>query len=551
MKKYLLLLIGFLPLFATAQTDLGSGVEKLAGMIGEVQVGKDVFQQELTYSKEKPYLLEFTITQTDSKGRTSSETFSWNLSHIEPNLVKWEDGRDQIKVALSAGRKEYVKKLEDGELDGYDNEVLMLATDIDNARAMVALIKEMIPLAVSAWEADSAFPEEYNALKVWVSQQITSVSFGEDRYKQEWTFSADHPSRLSYFSSKEGDKAVDTENQFNLADINPNEILVKVRGEQVLLELATSGNKRYVRVLENGAVGNYATDVTVLFDDIDEALELSQALKSLVKQAVETQKTYYPAVSSVEAAIAGVQESLVPFELAGTSYKPAMGSGCMAEFTLVTENERGSEEQKYIFNWADLDKGATEVKVKGKEIGLEVQIKGRADYIYLAEDGEQQNYTESLFFPVPDIPTVKQLQHYISGMVDACPIDVQKADWSWLKKEIQEGAVSGEGVTQSVDLLESNNCKWVLEIKEEGKKSQEDRYEFNLYDINPKGVELQISGKKVLIELETVGKAEIIQKYTNAEELGYEDTLTFEVKDVATGKVMIASIMALIEGCKQ
>ncbi|MBR9923327.1 MAG: hypothetical protein GYB31_21045, partial [Bacteroidetes bacterium] len=185
------------------------------------------------------------------------------------------------------------------------------------------------------------------------------------------------------------------------------------------------------------------------------------------------------------------------------------------------------------------------------KVAVEVEVPGRKDYIYVEENGEQQNYEEDLLLPAADLEAAKKIQHYVEAAIRQCPTDITATDWSWIEKEIAAGAVTEADVNQSVEQMEGNPCKWAVEIIESGKKTQEDRYEFNLYDINPEKIDLQISGKRVLIRMETNDRAEIIQRYSNSEDLGYERDLSFEVKDVATAKILVATMKELMEGCEE
>jgi hypothetical protein len=164
------------------------------------------------------------------------------------------------------------------------------------------------------------------------------------------------------------------------------------------------------------------------------------------------------------------------------------------------------------------------------------------------ENGERDKYTDAISFPVPDIPTAKLVQHWVKGIIKGCPSETATEDYGWLEEAIQEGAVSDEDVSQSLELLEDNSCKWLLTVQDD---DDENVYEFNLYDINPKSIELDISGDAVEIEFEAVGKNEIIKVYKNGEETGFTEDLTFEVADVLTGKTAVATLKALVEGCEQ
>ncbi|MBR9923257.1 MAG: hypothetical protein GYB31_20695, partial [Bacteroidetes bacterium] len=331
-----------------------------SALVGEVQVGKDRYAQSITFDKAKPYLLIFKITETDSKGRTDSDTYEWNLAHAEPNLIKWDDGRDQILVVIDLGRKDYVKKFDEGELEDYDDEVQLLASDIDNAREIVELIKAAIPLAVAEWEADTAFPQDYPGLKKWLAARIKKATTSDDTYLQSWTFFADHPNRATFKQAEEDEQDEEVECVLNVADLDPKKIDVNIRGDMVLLELACLDNNRFIQITEGGEPGNYDNSLTVVFEEVDEAIIAGRAFEKLMAMAVEAQKEYYASVSSPEAALSGLKKALVKFKHGEESYSPELNGDCLAELTYLVTDDGESTEYKYRYNWADLDTAKVE-----------------------------------------------------------------------------------------------------------------------------------------------------------------------------------------------
>lgn len=526
-----------------AQGELPSKIEGLIDLIGEVQSGRDLYQQSLTYEEDTPYRLQLFITEIDHRGNEETREYQINLALLDPNLVRWSDGRDRIEVNLRSGRDPVIKVFEDGELDGYESGAAILATDVDNARAIEAALKEIIPLAQTAWEADTALPEDYDALKAYVAENIKDVIVDDNRYEQLWVNADDHPNRVHFTKTKAF--------FFNLADIHAPGIEIGVRGMDVIITLPTSKGVDFIRVLEDGEPDDYTDEVEVYCAEVDEARVLAYALRNLVPMAQEAEEALLPALETPEAALSLLRESLSDFKVDETTYRQTLEGDCAATYTRVEDDGSEAEEEQYIFNFADLQSASVEINVSGTEIAVEGATAGGQNFIYLSEDGEQQNYSDELSFALPDIPTAKLFQHALKAAIDQCPEEIAPAAWEDIKAAIDEIETVSEELFQSVELIDGETCKWDLLIQEAGgRTTKEERYEINLYDLDARRMELEVRGKDVSVNLFTARNDEIIKNYTDGEELGYVDEVSFRVKDIATAKAVIAGLQVMIEGCQ-
>lgn len=152
--KNILLFIILLPAALVAQSSLQDSLRVLQGLVGQVQIEKEVYEQQLKWGEKQPYRMEVAITSTDSKGWEERTRFAVNMAFLDPNLVNYEDGKDQIRVNFRTKPHPMIETYEDDELDGYEKEAYILALNVDNARALKRLLRNTIPLAQEAWQAD-------------------------------------------------------------------------------------------------------------------------------------------------------------------------------------------------------------------------------------------------------------------------------------------------------------------------------------------------------------------------------------------------------------
>lgn len=555
-RSILLLLLFFSLFFPTYSGAQPGGLEEmlasLSGLVREVQAGKDRFEQELLASETAPYRLELRVAEIDAKGRATLVEYQLNLALLDPNLVRWEDGRDRIQVQLRSGREPVIKVLKDGEMDGYDNEAAILATDIDNAREMEALLKQAIPLAKEAWETDSALPETFDGLKQWVEENVKDVVEGAERYEQSWKNDQEHPCRVQFLQAETGSRQRSARLSWNLADLHEPSVEVEVKGKEALVSMHTQGRVKFIRVEEDGELQNYEDEIALHCAEVAEAQVLAHALRRLIALAKDAQQAFLPKSEERGASLSGLKTALTGFRQEDEMVRQSLEGDCVARYSLSTDNGKRTEESLYTFNFADLDGRAVEIGVSGSAVSVEAACRNKNKYIFLSQDGEQKNYTANLSFPAPGIPAAKNIAYFLAQLAEQCPAEAAPRDWAWISETAERGASGTEGLSQRVELLENHPCKWALTVREDGgKKSKEERYEFNLYDLDERRVELEVSGKSVSLSLYTRHNDEIIKNYTDGEKLGYVKSLEFQVEDIETGKIAAATLRKLIGSCER
>jgi hypothetical protein len=548
--RFFTLLIALFPVSLHAQTALADSLTVLKNMVQDVRVGKDDYKQILTYDAEAPYRVSIAITEIDRKGREEELRLELNLALMNARRVRYEDGKDQIKVTLEANNDAAVKEYEDGEFEGYEDEAYLLALNVDNARAMERVLEAVIPMAKEQWEKDNQLPEDFTGLQQWIKSMIKDISVDDDRWEQSWSHSTDQPTRVSLMVTEEGKD--DHRYDWNLADVNPSSIEVQVKGKVAKVEMDVRDRKDYIRVEEQGVLDGYDDSVELLFEEVDDAQLAAAALRQLAKQAAEIEEKNEVSYETATSARAALNQTLTNFKREETAIEQRLSGDCQATYEYTEDEEGDTEANKYIFDFADLNPGSIDIEIKGTALTVVAEVRGGEDYVYVEENGEQENYDDEVSFPVEDLPKAKLVVLQLKKIIEACPNEVTTKDFAWMKSELESVEAEQAGLTQTLELLEGDDCKWVFTQAEEKRDEiEEERYEFNLYDLNPRKVKMDISGKSVIVEVETNGGEDIIKTFSEDEEEGYEDELEFVLKNVAAGKAFAASLKAVIEGCEE
>ena len=92
------------------------------------------------------------------------------------------------------GERDLIQTYEDGELDDYEKEMEIMATDIEQARVLEKALKLLV--ASSADQTQDAFipgnPEpDLNTTARYLTEQVGNVNLGKEVYEQFFSYDAD------------------------------------------------------------------------------------------------------------------------------------------------------------------------------------------------------------------------------------------------------------------------------------------------------------------------------------------------------------------------
>lgn len=553
MKNFMLffaLLFLSIPLLGQTKEELIQKIQDIQAQLKEVSTGKETYVQELNFKEDAPYSLIFILRTTDKKGKSSIEEYLFNLGLFDQNLVRWSSNRDQMRLTLKAGNQEVAEFLKDGEMKGYENEVVFYCPDVDNARAVEALFKEAIPIAEVLWKAAINLPQDLDGLHDWTKEKIGTVDVDNKSYRQSW--SVDESSNHQViFTSEETGKPTQSY-RFSLADLLSESIKANIKGKEVLIELGTRQKNSFVRVEEDGILTDYTDKLMIRANHPDEAQEIIFALNEMLPLArTQADKAYTVDIADLQEGLNAVQSTVTSFNDGTTLFEPTIKADCQTSLMVKTTANSKSEENTYHFHYSDLDPQSLEIEVKKTELNIFARADNRVNLIQHFELNEQQNYTNTLRIPAADIPSAKLLMAYMKYVIQNCENDITLQDLDWLAQTLGEADIPE--TSQQLKKQEADDgCKLAFTLTEDnGKKIRSELFEFNLYDLDPDDLGLQVKGKQVLVNLETKSKEKIINNYSDGEKLSYVNNFDMLLKDIPTAKNVVYTLKELIKACQK
>jgi hypothetical protein len=549
MLFFLLLLLNT-SLQGQTSEDLIQKLKDIQTNLKEVSTGKDTYVQELNYKEDAPYRLIFILRTTDKKGKTSVDEYLFNLGLFDENLVRWSSSRNEMRLNLKAGNQEVAEYLKDGEMKGYENEVVFYCPDVDNARALEQLFKEAIPIAESLWKEAINLPKDLDELLEWTGQRIGAVSVDDKTYQQSWSADASSQHRVIFTLEEDNEPAKSF--HFSLSDVLKESVQSKIKGNEVLLEIGTSQKKAFIRIEENGLLSDYDNQFIIRSKSPDEAQEIIFALKEMLPLArSQAEEEYTVNFSGIEEGLQAVQSTVTTFNDGTTLFEPSIQADCQTEFQLKTTFDSKSEENSYLFHFFDLDPQSLDIEVKRAEISVFMRADNRVNLLQHFKGDEQQNYANTLNIPVENIPSAKLLMAQLKYVMENCTDNIEVKDLDWLAQTL--GGTDMPELTQQLEKQEADEaCKLAFTATQDnGKKVKSEKYEFNLYDLDADDLALQVKGKQVLVNLETRSKEKIINNYTDGEKLSYVNNFDMQFKDIPTAKNVVYTLKEMIRACQE
>ena len=112
--------------------------------IHRVQAGEDSYQQTFATASGNQCLITYTVFD-ENEGE--EEVYEWNMADINANPIAFDTKGEEILITVvTTGDRDLIKVIEDGEIDGYEDEVKLRANNIEEARALVSAFKHLVGL---------------------------------------------------------------------------------------------------------------------------------------------------------------------------------------------------------------------------------------------------------------------------------------------------------------------------------------------------------------------------------------------------------------------
>ncbi|HEY9486681.1 MAG TPA: hypothetical protein VIQ51_00035 [Chryseosolibacter sp.] len=537
--------------------ELKSQADALTNAIQAVQSGSKNYEQKITF--EEPALIRYTYEETDQKGNRTQYAYEFNLADIDPYAVREQTQKDLISVTLAARNKQkLIKAYKNEVVQPYEAQAAIISKDIDNGRAIAQIIKKAIPLAEKVM-ASRLKLSGYDAMAGWLVSNVRDVSLGDKSIKQSLV-KGEQPGTFTFTSvvsdSKSSSEEVFT---FNLADVNPNAVNYKITGNQFAISLESLQKAKYFGVRKNGEVKPFVQDMVITTNNADEARDLKHVLTTAIPLALEKVKAGMPGVSSDKDGVRQVGALLTDITYGPRQTLQKLEGDCLASFTQVEKDPKASSKRELKFNWMDVNALASKIEVSGDKLSIDLQFTDGKKLVMNTSDDKFKGYDNNAKLYMPDVESARRAKFLIDQVVGKCrdsykePFGSDAASTTaYFRSSVKEQTIDDVTLKQNVEPVEGDNNKFKFTAMEVNPKGSggEHVYEFNLSDINPTSLTVDVKGKWLFVSLETEFKGKIIKYYKDGKIQPYASTLQFAVNDVDVARNLVSALNKAVKALK-
>ena len=541
-------------LVANAQGKLKENLNALKGKIGEVKIDKVVFNQSLEIIAEETGKLVYSSTEVDEKGKSSKDVYEFFLSDIDKNTVIRKPSGKKMMVSLSTSNGvKLIKHLKDDKLDSYSSSFEILVTGADEATSAISLITSSIPLVK---QSDKNWNTPTDALN-WIKDNMGQVSTSSGNVNQTFGFDPKKNYLVSYSAKKTDSKGISTEEKydFNLLDINKNDIKVKVSGANLFVTLSTKGGERFVKYVKNGALQSYDNGIEINAKDIEQARNIISALNLVISKS----KAQYPEFQNSKQALEFITTNITKVEIDSKSINQKIEfsdvKGIKTSFISTETDSKGKAiESLYEFYLADIEDNAINCKVSGKKILILFNTKNKQKFIRYSKENAVQSYEYDLEVQSNDIETAR------------CVVEALK----YALKNTKASPENFANMTTAMDFLKNNmgdikagtdiykqtfngnpaepfDCKYAFSKTDAKGITTDQSLEFYPYLMDANSVTIKSAGKYLTVNILNKDKKSFIKRYKNKEQQSYDNELELmtidakQAKDIAEALKFIAN----------
>ena len=525
--------------------ELAEMMSDLQIAVGPVQAGSKRYESKVGFIE--PAGIRYEFDEVDSKGKSVNYVYEFNVADIDPYAVRSQTQKDLISVVLAVkGKQSLVKVYKNNEVQSYQEQALIYAKDIDNARRIVEIVKNGIPAAEKIMAARLNISGYDDAID-WLTNNVNDVTLGATSRMQQKIARADSPGSLLYTRVTMDSKSSTEEIfNFNAADINPLSIKYNISGNKFGVHFETLQKAKYIASRKNADARPFVSELTINTDNVDAARDLKTVLAMLAPLAIERVKSAMPAINSGSEAFAQIKELTTDIDLGQKRISQTIESMCTVKLAQLEQDSKGSDTNEFMFSWMDMSPNNSLVEASGERMFLNIKTLEGKRLIRAVKNGKSAGYNNSVRLLMPNIENARRAKFAADKAIENCKTDYREpfgdntqSAISWFADNIKDLSVDEVTLVQKFESVEDGNVnKWKYTRREVNPKGNgsEEIFEINLSDINHLSITTETSGNWLYVVMGTEFRGKVIKAYKNGKIMPYTNRIEFAINDAEVAR---------------
>lgn len=365
--------------------------------IVNVDLIEKTYAQSLSLSQTE--VGNVTIVSTLSKSKSSKTIhYQFNLSNINPNSIFFKSNGSDFVLKLETKRRlKTIKVIEDGAQKSYINKIEIQCSSVENARDLQKVLQDIIPLASKGFKESlpkiNTVKEGFNLINKKVNVITTLKLTSQQSFIPNCVTTY---TKIEETSKKKDDYLYD----FNLIDVNKEDIEVAIKGISVYVIVKTTAKQKFIKLIKNDVLQNYTNSFVISCSSIEDALYTQYILKKIVSLCSKAYKSQ-PSLTSKNEALTKLTSNIKSVQLAKLTYEqklePIEKDGDNAlRFTNIEVSDKKSKNNVQEFNLSDINSKSVKIKISSKKVMVEFFTNYQEKIIKTYVDGEIKKYTNKV-----------------------------------------------------------------------------------------------------------------------------------------------------------
>lgn len=543
------------------QTEFRNIIADLQSNLSEVQTGDETYTHEIVLLEYS--VLKYTLVEVDKKGNREEMIYEFNVADLDPYVVREETKQDIIYLSLTINNaQKFIKKYVDGVVKGYEYDMLMVSSSIDNARTMRDLIKKAIPLAQKIMDGKlsaSTYPE----MQSWLTSNVTNAAGnGGKSYNQSLVVMDDFSASVRFIQTTTTSKSSEEMQYiFNLADLNTNSLRFNISGSSFSLDLETKRKQKLIRVIKNGAPDGFANKIEFFTNNVEEARDLKSILTKVVPLAEDKVKASIRQFESAKAALDYLAQYIKNIDYGDESIEQSINGNCIMTLSQTESDDKSSSKLVSEFNLMDINRNLIDYAITSDKMYVEFATKESVDLIKQYENDAFDGYEDGIKIYAENVEIARRIKSALEDLIRICDRDyvdpfkdmtvAQKI--TWLTGNMGEVRVGDNTITQTFERIDASDLQKIklTKLEVDSKGSKEEIFEFNFTDLNPKSIQYKIGSKTLAVTFETKFKEDIIKYYKDGEIENYQDGFELNFEGIEDARNVILVFNQIIDALNE
>ena len=529
-------LLAILMVFSVLNLQAQDKLSWLDDYTGSIQIANDSYQYNFTNVDGDDCKLKFEELHTNKKGGTSTSSWIFYLSDMDPSALNFKAKGKSINLLLETQRSQkFISYYEEGELEGYTEKITLIMNEVDMARSLIEILKEKV---TSCKETQLVWDHPTQALN-WLIDNVGNASDDGTEWEQQFkSGSRDYMVEFQANSVNSKGEVESTTSIFDLSDINPQAINLKISGKSLMVEVAVKESKRFIEV--KSPAGSLFTNKLIIYtDEIEVAREVVNAMHFLVSNTTPER----PGWDSYTSSLGFIKDKLGDVAIGDDLYSYELNfdsspSGLVKMVTSKSESEGSTESLEYTFYLADMMNKA-KIEVSKSSVTLGINTKDKLEFIREMNDGKISDYTSNLNIHISNLDLARDILNAFEFAIDTSEQNIIEFSGiselgPWFTENIGQVDIGTDAYEQQMSILTEYGNQLTAKSTVTDSDGKSTEYSHILYpeDIGLEKLDIKVSGKKLYVLLQTdkgkyvkIFENGILQNFVSSTEVLFDDPL--------------------------